>query len=112
MRGVVTGMGQMKTTSGREGKVLFLDLGGSFEGFHFLIYNSAINLFYASFHFIIKKTQNERGKGRRAKGRRRREGGEKKEKEKRERSRSPLKYRWKETICLLPNKTLGGSKNI
>lgn len=44
-RGVVVGMRHVEGTSGGMVKFYFFDLGGSLEGVHFAINNSAVNLF-------------------------------------------------------------------
>lgn len=118
----MVGMGHMGGISRRDGEVLFLDPGGSLEGFHFVINNSAVNLcnflsilFYNKKILRMKQGRETKGEKRRRKRRSRgrgreaeREGGRKRERE----EQSPLKYRWKKTVCLLPNKVLGGSKSI
>lgn len=65
----MVGMGHMGATSRRDGKVLFLDLGGSLEGFHFVINNSAVNLYtFLSILFYNKKILRMK-EGRETKGR-------------------------------------------
>lgn len=118
----MVGMGHMGATSRRDGKVLFLDLGGSLEGFHFVINNSAVNLcnflsilFYNKKIFRMKEGRETKGRGKGGEregvgveGERGRDRGRERERE----EQSPLKCRWKKTVCLLPNKVLGGSKSI
>lgn len=94
----MVGMGHMGGTSRRDGEVLFLDPGGSLEGFHFVINNSAVNLcnflsilFYNKKILRMKQGRETKGEKRRRKRRsrgrgrerqREREGGREREKSK------------------------------